>query len=422
MLFFLFLLLSTFSVTKSIKDNGRIDGVVLTSGHTRVFEKSLLSAIKYLVDLDIIYVLAPKAEKLKEDYKGKFPVDKVVFVDESIFPINWINVSEVMIQSVADKGVYPLNGKSQFEHTVYGKVGWYLQQLLKLYAGRILNIDDFVLLDSDLVWMKNVSFIHESRGKLSSFYYASSTQYHPPYMASLVRIGGVDVYENRTEKLHRSGIVHHMVVVKTVLEELIATSEAKHGLPFWQVVLNHSAVEMTCRAPRTGICGGGSTLSEYEMYFNYAKTKFPQTIQYRPLLWTNGPAPGHLFWPPEDEPFTNPQTIHGDSYRNNWMGHRQADVMEVLDKQILADAAAGFAFVGYHSYARRRYFELHGVDIEALCGKTGDPPSPSFDRDQASPTTHNSTCSYKGMERENAAGANHTVESWFAGCGCHMAR
>ena len=100
---------------------------VLTSGHTRVFEKSLLSAIKYLVDLDIIYVLAPKAEKLKEDYKGnsninqqdsidasrktnmllgKFPVDKVVFVDESIFPINWINVSEVMIQSVADKGTF----------------------------------------------------------------------------------------------------------------------------------------------------------------------------------------------------------------------------------------------------------------------------------------------------------------------------
>ena len=29
---------------------------------------------------------------------------RVSFIDESIFPINWVNVSEVMIHSVRDKG------------------------------------------------------------------------------------------------------------------------------------------------------------------------------------------------------------------------------------------------------------------------------------------------------------------------------
>lgn len=64
----------------------------------------MLSAIKNLVDIDVLYVLAPKAMKLQAESKGIYG-SKVVFVDESIFPINWINVSEVMIQSVADKGM-----------------------------------------------------------------------------------------------------------------------------------------------------------------------------------------------------------------------------------------------------------------------------------------------------------------------------
>lgn len=35
---------------------------------------------------------------------------------------------------------------------------------------------------------------------------------------------------------------------------------------------------MTCRAPKTNICGAGSTLSEYELYFNYAREKFPGNL------------------------------------------------------------------------------------------------------------------------------------------------
>ena len=40
----------------------------------------------------------------------------------------------------------------------------------------------------------------------------------------------------------------------------------------------YSAIGMTCRAPKTNICGAGSTLSEYELYFNYAREKFPGNL------------------------------------------------------------------------------------------------------------------------------------------------
>jgi hypothetical protein len=66
---------------------------------------------------------------------------------------------------------------------------------------------------------------------------------------------------------------------------------------------------MTCRAPNTGICGAGSTLSEYEIYFNYARVKFPESVVYRPLLWANGPMPGLYFWP---------ETLESDGPKSNW--------------------------------------------------------------------------------------------------------
>ena len=38
------------------------------------------------------------------------------------------------------------------------------------------------------------------------------------------------------EKIFRSGIVHHMVIVKKVLDDMFTTAERLHGgMPFWKV-------------------------------------------------------------------------------------------------------------------------------------------------------------------------------------------
>lgn len=39
-----------------------------------------------------------------------------------------------------------MDGNSPFERTVWGRLGWFLQQLLKFYAGRVLALDDFVII------------------------------------------------------------------------------------------------------------------------------------------------------------------------------------------------------------------------------------------------------------------------------------
>jgi hypothetical protein len=218
-----------------------IQGVILTTGKdTRAFEKSIVTSLKHLVDVENFYIIAPSAKQI-EDRLGKDLGPRVRFVDESIFPFDWRNISDVMIESVRERGVYPLNGKSQFETTVWGRIGWFLQQLLKFYAGKVLGLGDFVLLDSDIMWFKDTKFINETfmhNGTLTTrYYYASSSQYHPPYIATLKKISGVDLY--KSPDTHRSGIAHHMVIVKSVLESLMRDSEELHGgIPFWKVLLN----------------------------------------------------------------------------------------------------------------------------------------------------------------------------------------
>lgn len=230
-------------LTLSIFDQvvtGKIQGVILTTAKdTRAFEKSIASSLKHLVDVETFYIVTPSAVQLQEKV-GKDLGPRVKFIDESIFPFDWRNVSDVMIETVREKGVYPLTGKSQFEGTVWGRIGWFLQQLLKFYAGKVLNIGDYVLLDSDIVWFKDTHFINESiihNGQnITRYYYASSSQYHAPYMATLKRISGQDLFKADT---HRSGIAHHMVLAKHVLDDLMNTSEHRYGgLPFWKVLLN----------------------------------------------------------------------------------------------------------------------------------------------------------------------------------------
>lgn len=63
------------------------------------------------------------------------------------------------------------------------------------------------------------------------------------------------------------------------------------------MLLNQSALALTCQAPKLGICGAGSVLSEYELYFHFASQKYPHTMNIRHLLWANGPKPGMLYTP-----------------------------------------------------------------------------------------------------------------------------
>ena len=388
----------------------KLSAVLLTiAKDAAVFKRSINSALKHLVDVDKFYVVTPNKVDLSVRFQDLVAGERVIFVDEAKFNFSGELVADIMWKTVKEKGVYPLSekGNSPFEGTLWGKLGWHLQQLIKVYAGKVLDLEDYVLLDGDCVWFKDVNFIAEEQTSSSPpfrYNYATSTQYHGPYVASSARISGVPTYHDKDG--WRSGVVHHMVLVKPVLNSLFEAAESLHALPMWQVMLNQSALEMTCRAPRAPVCGAGSTLSEYEMYFSYARTKFPETVKLRPLLWANGPMPGTIYWPDPNDPIP---ILSSDSPKHKWLPNRHSkdEELQILERQMAADAIAGFDFIGYHGYAKRRYFELPRTDIETLCGDSKAP--------------FNTTCSYRGLDTLELR-PDRTPQDWFVDCGCYMAK
>ena len=182
-----------------------VDAVILTTGKDLLaFELSIQSSLKHLLDVRDFYIITPSPDNLLEKFSSQpWYCDRIHIIGENIFPFSSDNVTDIMIKTVTELGLYPIDdGKSTFEKLVYLKNGWFLQQLLKLYSGKVLDLHDFVLLDSDIVWFKDVAFVATCSATAKSYYYASSSQYHVSYMAILEKISG---YGPVNSTIHRSG-------------------------------------------------------------------------------------------------------------------------------------------------------------------------------------------------------------------------
>jgi len=143
--------------------------------------------------------------------------------------------------------------------------GWYLQQLLKLYAGFYIPhiSENYLVIDSDLHFLKKINFFENERP-----IYTISNEYHPPYFTHMNRM-----HISFVKKYNISGISHHMIFNIKYIQEIFDIVENTHNIPFWKVflsVVNENESE--------------SGASEYELYFNYV---LKYDIIIRELEWTN---------------------------------------------------------------------------------------------------------------------------------------
>jgi hypothetical protein len=153
-------------------------------------------------------------------------------------------------------------------HGNYNRNGWYLQQLLKLYAP--ITIPDILerclILDSDTFFLKPTVFI-----KNNKCLYNFGTEYHKPYFEHMLKLDEelIKVDENK------SGICHHMMFERKYINKLINKIEEKHNDKFYNVFLKMV----------TDITESGA--SEYEMYFNYVFKNYSDKVEIRALNWSN---------------------------------------------------------------------------------------------------------------------------------------
>lgn len=149
---------------------------------------------------------------------------------------------------------------------------WYLQQLLKLYAGIYIKdiLDTYLVIDTDTFFLKPTTFQDEN----SIAFYNISSEYNDPYFKHMRRL---HPSLKRVDKKY-SGITHHMLFEKKYLLSLFDLIETYHNnQPFWKIFLKSIDKEQY----------DGSGASEYEIYFNFMLLYHPDDIKIRILNFKN---------------------------------------------------------------------------------------------------------------------------------------
>lgn len=182
--------------------------------------------------------------------------------DEKLFPFS--------IQDVAWAiGKETKEGVEDFFRDHNRGPGWYLQQLLKLYAPLVIpNISSNVLIvDADVVFLRPVSFLNESFGGL---FCVSQIEPKSLYIQHAKRL--VPGYKRIYPEYY--SVCHHMLFQKPILEDLFYTVEQHHQESFWKSFCH--CVEYNRK----------KGASEYEIYYNFALRHTDQ-VAIRKLKWIN---------------------------------------------------------------------------------------------------------------------------------------
>lgn len=209
-----------------------------------------------------IYTIATQLEYTKKNIVGyrhiflvsfdpSLIIDGCITIDERIFPFSLDTVS-----------------------TFHGKQwrnGWYLQQLLKLYAGFVIPdiLDKYLVIDSDTHFLKPTTFIENGK-----CLYNYGTEYWIEYFNHMHKLNN-NLIKVDTAK---SGICHHMIFETKYVKELFDFVEKEHaGQVFYNIFLNNVTEDNF----------ETSGASEYEIYFNYMLLYHSDVITLRPLKWHN---------------------------------------------------------------------------------------------------------------------------------------
>lgn len=179
----------------------------------------------------------------------------VIIINETIFPF-----------SIQDVATY--HGKSD-------RNGWYLQQLLKLYAGFIIPdiTEKYLVLDSDTFFLKPTTFIADGK-----CLYNLGMEYHISYFNHMQKL-----HPSLIKKIQYSGICHHMMMETKYIRELFDLVENNHSNePFWKIFL--MMVEPVQYGKK---CNNNSGASEYEIYLSFMLNYHTDKISVRLLKWMN---------------------------------------------------------------------------------------------------------------------------------------
>jgi FkbM family methyltransferase len=235
------------------------------------YEHPYLLNLKHSLDnvFDIVILLGPHDKELIGE--------QIEYTKKNI--IGYRNIYLISYDSTINiEGCYTIN-ENIFPFTIetvsqiHGKMernGWYLQQLLKLYAGIVIPdiLDKYLVIDADTFFLKPTTFIENNK-----CLYNYSKEYHIPYFEHMKRLNKNLIKVDK----NKSGICHHMIFETKYIKELFKIIENEYNDTFYNVFLK--LVDDKDKEK--------SGASEYEIYFNFMLNNYNDNIIIRELDWSN---------------------------------------------------------------------------------------------------------------------------------------
>jgi Family of unknown function (DUF6492) len=171
---------------------------------------------------------------------------------------------------IINENIFPFNKSTLGEYTNDSpRTPWYLQQLLKLYAGFCIPdiLNNYLVIDADTFFMNPTTFFD---GDIPLYNF--SVENHIPYFDHMKLL-----HPSLKKHTEHSGICHHMVFQRNIVRQLFDMVEEYTKDVFWKSFMKCLDKE---KMP-------GSGASEYEIYFNYLLIHHSDKIKLRELKWMN---------------------------------------------------------------------------------------------------------------------------------------
>jgi len=183
-------------------------------------------------------------------YDPNIQFEGCITIPETMFPFNiW--------------SVYNFHGKTN-------RGSWYLQQLLKLYAGVVIPdiMERYLVIDSDTIFLKPTTFIQDGLCLLNY-----SDEFWGEYFLFMERL------HPSFRKMHeKSGVCHHMMFETKYVKEMIEMVEKHNDNHYFYDIFLYKV------NPNFFHFSGAS---EYELYFNYMLNYHSDKFIMRKLLFIN---------------------------------------------------------------------------------------------------------------------------------------
>lgn len=241
----------------------KVEGKTYPIFNLHIHSKNLKKFIRHTDFFDIVVCVGPNDKEIVHDTICY--AKKNIIGYRNIYLISYDPHIKIPDTITIDEKIFPFQKHDIERHYINSdRTGWYLQQLLKLYAGKTIPgiLENYLVLDADTYFLRPTRFIIDGK-----YMFTVSDEYNSKYFEHMNRLN-----KNLSKSHPLSGISHHMILNTRIIDEMMNTV----GEPFWKKFINAITKE-------TNFSG----TSEYEIYFTYMLLYHKDKMTIRKLHWKN---------------------------------------------------------------------------------------------------------------------------------------